>query len=110
MAGFSKQEPKAPSITGRPNGGVINRFAPKAKPKNAKGTLMRIVKIYMRFAKTIFLAMILTAFSSIISVAIPLFIGKTFNTFKISTRTVDTKTLSRLLMIIIALYAANWLI
>ena len=107
---FSKAEVKVPSIGGRPMGGGRNRFAPTAKPKNTKGTLMRIVKIYMRFAKTIFVAMILTVFSSVISVAIPYFIGKTFNTFKIATRTVDTKMLMWLLMIIVALYAANWLI
>ena len=107
---FSKVEAKVPSIGGRTGGGGGNRFAPTAKPKNAKGTLMRIVKIYMRWAKTIFVAMILTAFSSVISVAIPYFIGKTFNTFKIATRTVDTKMLMWLLMIIMALYAANWLI
>ena len=29
-------------------GGGANRFAPTAKPKNAKGTLMRIIQIYMR--------------------------------------------------------------
>jgi len=107
---FSKGVAKVPSIGGRPVGGGGNRFAPTAKPKNAKGTLMRIIKIYMRFAKAIFAAMILTVFSSIISVAIPYFIGKTFNTFKIETKTVDTKTLMWLLMIIVVLYATNWII
>lgn len=107
---FSKGAVKAPSIGGRPMGGGGNRFAPTVKPKNTKGTLMRIIKIYMRFAKTIFAAMILTAFSSVISVAIPYFIGKTFNAFKITTRTIDTKMLIWLLMIILALYVANWLI
>jgi len=107
---FSKREVKVPSISGRPPMGGRNRFIPTAKPKNTKGTLMRIVKIYMRFAKTIFLAMILTAISSLVSVAIPYFIGKTFNTFKITTRTVDTKALMWLLLIIVVLYAANWVI
>jgi ATP-binding cassette subfamily B protein len=107
---FIKQEVKVPSIAGRPGGGGANRFAPNAKPKNAKGTLMRIIKLYMRWAKTIFVAMLLTGFSAVISVAIPLFVGKTFNTFRISTRTVDTKTLMWLLLIIMALYATNWLI
>lgn len=106
---FSKPEVKVPGMGGRPMGGP-NRFAPTAKPKNAKGTLMRIIRIYMRWGKTIFFAMVLTVFSSLISVSIPYFIGKTFNTFKISTRTVDTKTLMWLLSIILALYAANWLI
>jgi ATP-binding cassette subfamily B protein len=107
---FSTPEVKVPSIGGRPVGGGANRFRPAAKPKNAKGTLMRIIKIYMRWAKTIILAMMFTAFSSVISVAIPYFVGKTFNTFKISASTVDTKTLMWLLLIIAALYAANWLI
>jgi ATP-binding cassette subfamily B multidrug efflux pump len=104
-----KQEVKAPSIGGKPTGGG-NRFAPTAKPKNTAGTLMRIIKIYMRWGKTIFLAVMLTVFSSLVSVAIPYFIGKTFNTFIIKTRTVDTKLLMWLLTIIAILYAANWLI
>jgi ATP-binding cassette subfamily B protein len=107
---FSKSEANMPAIGGRHVGGGRNRFAPTAKPKNTKGTLMRIIKIYMRFAKTIFAAMILTVFSSVISVSIPYFVGKTFNTFRIATRTVDTKMLMGLLIIIIALYVVNWLI
>ena len=107
---FSKGEVKVPSISGRPMGGNRNRFAPTAKPKNTKGTLMRIVKIYLRWAKAIIAAIILTIFSSLISVAIPYFIGKTFNTFKIETRTVDTKILIYFLVIIAFLYTANWII
>lgn len=106
---FSKQQLKEPSLGGRPGGGR-NRFALTEKPKNAKGTLMRIVKIYMRFGRTIFLAMLLTAFSSLISVAIPYYIGKTFNSFKITTKTVDSNMLRLFLLIILALYAVNWLI
>ncbi|MBV7275154.1 ABC transporter ATP-binding protein [Clostridium sp. PL3] len=107
---FSKAEVKGPSIGMRPVGGGTNRFAPTARAKNAKGTLMRIIEIYMQWGKTIFLAMLLTACSSVISVAIPYFVGKTFNTFKISTRTVDVKMLMRFLMIIGVLYAVNWII
>lgn len=103
------QEAKAPSIGGRPMGGG-KRFEPTAKPKNIKGTLMRIIKIYMRWAKTIFLAGILTVISSMISVSIPYYIGKTFNTFKVTAKTVDTKTLMLLLLIIVILYTANWII
>lgn len=43
---YNKPEVKMPSM-GRRTGGP-NRFAPKVKPKNAKGTLMRIINIYMR--------------------------------------------------------------
>lgn len=107
---FLNTQVKVPSIGGKHVGGGANRFGPNAKPKNAKGTLKRIVKIYMRWGKTIFVAMMLTAFSSVISVAIPYYIGKTFNTFKIATRTVDIKMLIWLLMIITTFYAVNWLI
>ncbi|MBN7576110.1 multidrug ABC transporter ATP-binding protein [Clostridium sp. 2-1] len=107
---FSKTEVKVPSISGRRVGGGGNRFAPTQKAKNARGTLMRIIKIYMRFAKTIFLAMIFTVFSSAISVGIPYFVGKTFDTFRIATRTVDKSTLILFLTIIGVLYGVNCLI
>ncbi|NSB14000.1 ABC transporter ATP-binding protein [Clostridium beijerinckii] len=107
---FSKTEVKVPSISGRRVGGGGNRFAPTQKAKNARGTLVRIIKIYMRFAKTIFLAMIFTAFSSAISVGIPYFVGKTFDTFRIATRTVDKSTLILFLTIIAVLYGVNCLI
>lgn len=107
---FNRPEVKVPSIGGGRPGGGGARFAPGQKPKNAKGTLLRIIKIYMRFAKTILLAVIFTALSSVISVGIPYYIGKTFNTFKITARTVDTKMLMWLLLIIVSLYASNWLI
>lgn len=105
---FTRQEAKVPAM-GRFGGGH-NRFAPGAKPKNAKGTLLRIVKIYMRWAKTIFIAMLLTVVSSLISVGIPLFIGKTFNTFDILHRTVDINRLIVTLSVIAVLYITNWII
>ncbi len=107
---YTAPEVKVPSMNGRPMGGGGSRFRPGAKPKNAKGTLMRIVKIYARWGKTIVLAIILTVISSLISVAIPYYIGKTFNTLKIPTKTVDTNTLMLFLMIIAALYGTNWII
>lgn len=94
----------------RPGSGGPHRFAPGEKPKNAKGTLMRIIKIYMHWAKAIFLAMLLTALSSLISVAIPYFIGKSFSAFKIADKTVDTKILMWHLLVIAALYVTNWLV
>lgn len=101
---------KVPSLARRPGGGGRERFMPGEKPKNAKGTLLRIVKIYMRWAKTIFTAVFLTVISSGVSVAIPYFVGKSFNTFHIADRTVDTDRLVDLLLIILGLYLANLLI
>lgn len=87
-----------------------DRFAPAAKPQNAKGTLIRIVKIYMRWAKIMISAVFLTIISSLISVAIPYFVGETFNTFDIANRSVDFDRLVLLLMLILAFYGINWLI
>lgn len=101
---------KIPSISGKQHNGGAKRFGPGEKPKNAKGTLLRIVKIYTHFAKPLFVAIILTAISSLIAVAIPYYIGKTFNTFNIETKTVDTKTLIWILIILLTLYCTNWLI
>ena len=105
---YNKPEVKMPSM-GRRTGGP-NRFAPKVKPKNAKGTLMRIINIYMRWGKTIFLAMFLTAISSLITVSIPYFVGKIFNYFNINTRTVDIKMLIMFLIIIVVLHLSNFII
>ncbi len=102
------QEVKGPTIGMRFGGG--NRFAPGSKPKNAKGTLFRIIKIYLRWAKTIFLAMLLTVFSSVISIITPYFIGKTFNAFHITDRSVDLERLVSLLLVILSLYGVNWLL
>ena len=107
---YRRQEVKVPAIGMRPGGGPHNRFAPTAKPKNAKGTLFRIIKIYLRWAVSIIIAMLLTILSSVISVLIPYYVGKSFNTFNMDSKTVDTDKLIRILAIIFAFYLTNWLI
>jgi len=109
MAQPFQQQPKGPSLGHKPGAGK-DRFAPTAKPKNARGTLLRIIKIYLRWGKTIFVAIFLTAITSLISVAIPYYIGKTFNTFHMKDRSVDFDQLITLLMIILSLYVINWLL
>lgn len=106
--GFRTQQPKAPALVNRPGAG--NRFVPAAKPKNTKGTLGRIVKIYLRWAKSIFAVILLTAVSSLVAVAIPYYVGQTFNTFHIADRSVDTARLVSLLLIILSLYLGNLLL
>jgi ATP-binding cassette subfamily B protein len=105
---INQQQP-VPTM-GQRMGAGRNRFAPGAKPKNAKGTLLRIMKIYMRWGKTIFLAVLLTAVASLISVAIPYYIGKAINTFHIEDRSVDTSSLISFLLLLLSLYLFNWLI
>lgn len=106
---YNRVQPKVPSMGHRPGAGR-DRFAPTAKAKNAKGTMLRIVKIYMRWAKTIFLTMFFTIITSMISVAIPYYVGKVFNTFHVIDRSVETKRLISLLTIILSLYLVNWIL
>jgi ATP-binding cassette subfamily B protein len=86
-----------------------NPFGAVEKPANAKGTMLRIVKIYLRWAKTILAAVLLAVMSAMVSVAIPFFLGKAFDTFSITTRYVDKKKLITCLTILFFLYLISWL-
>lgn len=113
MAKVQEQVPvdmKLPSMGRKHAGGGPGRFAPTAKPKNAKGTLRRILSVYKRWGKTMFVVMFLTIISSGIAIVVPYFVGQTFNTFHIDTKTVNSGLLSTFLLIIAALYGTNWLI
>lgn len=107
---YNKPEVKIPSIGRAGRGGGPGRFGPKEKPKNVKGTLIRIINIYMRWGKTIALAMFLTVISSLIVISIPYFVGKTFNYFNVDTRTVNIQMLLILLIIISVLHLSNFII
>lgn len=100
---------KVPTLGNRQGGGR-DRFGPSEKPRNAKGTMLRIVKIYMRWAKTIFAAVFLTILSSLVSVAIPYYTGKTFDAFHIADRSVDGSRLVFTLAAVLALYLVHWLL
>jgi len=89
-------------------GGSPARFTPSAKPRDAKRTMLRIGAMYMRYGKSIFFASALTAISAGIAVAVPYFIGKTFDAFDVSAVRVDFTALYWLLALLVALYAANW--
>lgn len=103
-------EIKIPAMGRGPGGGGggASRFGPKARAKDAKGTLRRIIKLYMQSGKAIFFAMLLTAASSGIAVAVPYFVGKCFNTFHVADLSVDMDSLMLLLAVILGLYLANW--
>jgi ATP-binding cassette subfamily B multidrug efflux pump len=107
---FTRTEVRVPGMGGRGVGRGRSRFMPTEKPKNAKNTLTRIIKIYLQWAKTIFLTMVFTALSSAITVAIPYYTGKAFNTFNISAKTIDSDTLLWILTIIAALHITSWVV
>jgi ATP-binding cassette subfamily B protein len=86
------------------------RFAPTAKPKNTKGTLLRLIKIFMIWRKSLLLAVVLTILSSTVSLVTPLLLGKAINAFDIKTNLVDTSLLTLILIALISCYLAGWLI
>lgn len=100
---------KMPSM-GRGHVGGARRFSSSAKPQNAKGTLKRILGIYLKWGRAIFAAVVLTALASVITVLLPYFTGRAFDAFQAQTRTVQRDLLGTALFIMGSLYAANWLI
>ncbi|MFA6844619.1 MAG: ABC transporter ATP-binding protein [Sphaerochaetaceae bacterium] len=98
---------EVPRLGGAKVGGPA-RFNPTEKAKNPKGTLRRIVLLLMRYKNMAIISILLTILSSVIAVAIPYYVGKTFNTLGINDHSVDTPHLMLLLEIIITLYVADW--
>jgi len=101
---------RIPSFGGGGRGGGPNRFAPGEKPQNSRGTARRVVQIYAHSGKIILLAIALTGVSALISVAIPYFVGRAFDTFHVNPLRLDTANLLHLLVIVAGLYAANYVI
>lgn len=99
-----------PMMGRRGGGGGMARFAPGEKPRNARGTVGRVIRIYLRWGKSLLMAVLLTAALSGISVALPYYTGKCFNTFSVDTGTVNTELLMTLLLAVLALYVLRWVI
>lgn len=104
-----QSDSKLPSMSNRGGGrGGASRFAPGEKPRNAKGTFRRIIKIFMRWGRTVFIAMLLTAVASAMQVAVPYLTGKAFNVFAVKGLAFDADTLITILAIIAALHLTRY--
>jgi len=86
------------------------RFGNKIKPRNVKGVVLRIVKIYIRWGKAISFGILLTLFTSCISIAVPYFVGRSLEVFENQTGNIDVPVLLTLLLTLASLHLANWLI
>ncbi|EGW37733.1 ABC transporter ATP-binding protein [Desulfosporosinus sp. OT] len=91
-------------------GGGAQRFAPSAKPKNTKETLLRLMKIFMIWRKSILMAVLLTILSSTASLFTPFLLGKAINTFNIKTSSIDTSLLTLIIFALVVCYLASWII
>ncbi|MDP4160189.1 MAG: ABC transporter ATP-binding protein [Bacillota bacterium] len=91
-------------------GGGRQRFVPTAKPKNTRGTLVRLIQIIMQWRKSLLLGVLLTILSSVASLFTPLLVGKAINTFNIKTNRIDNSVLSIILIALVSCYLASWII
>ena len=91
-------------------GGHAARFKPGEKPKNAKATLLRLVKIFMKWRRSLLIAAVLTVLSSAVSLLTPWLLGRAINAFRIGKSTIDTPLLTMTLLLLISCYLSGWII
>lgn len=93
---------------GRGGAGGPARFQPHEKPRNARDTVRRLLRILLKWRSSMVLTVVLTILSASVSVAVPLLIGKAINTFHIKTGTVDVPLLYVILISLASCYLAGW--
>lgn len=98
-----------PRIDGNRVGGA-GRFGSQARPKDKKGTLRRLLQLFLHYRRTLFFAVLMSVFSAAFTVAIPFLVGKTFNTFSLADSNVDNQLLFPLLAALLVLYITNALV
>lgn len=91
-------------------GGGRQRFVPTEKPKNTKGTLLRLFKIFMQWRNSLLIAVVLTVISASVSLVTPLLLGKAINAFDMATNTINLSLLSTILVTLGICYLASWVI
>lgn len=101
---------RMPGFGHRGRGGPMRRFMPVEKPKNAKGALLRLLKIYTIQWKPITLVILLTVVSMAVTLSVPYLIGQAINAFNIEQNTVEQLLLGRVLAALVVSYLMIWLI
>ncbi len=91
-------------------GGGHQRFVPTEKPKNTKGTLLRLFQIFMQWRNSLLVAVVLTVISASVSLVTPLLLGKAINAFDMATNTINQSLLSTILVTLGICYLASWII
>jgi ATP-binding cassette subfamily B protein len=109
MDGMAMAHIEIPRLGGQRTGGA-DRFGIQNKPKDTKGTLRRLAQLFLHYRGTLILATALSSLTAAFTVAIPYFIGKTFNTLVPTDRSVDTNVLYPLLLALLVLYLTNALV
>ena len=99
---------KVPRMGG-PKVGGMQRFMHE-KPKDTKGTLWRLLKIYGSQGPKIAVAIVLTLIGVGVTLSFPYLIGEAVDAFHVETQTVDAEFLFGILSLLAAAYLLDWLI
>lgn len=86
------------------------RFAPVEKPKDTKGTMLRLMKIFTKWSKPLLVAAVLTILSALLSLLTPWLLGRAINTFQMGTGVVNVTFLRTVLIALIACYLSGWIL
>lgn len=84
------------------------RFSPHEKPKNAKGTISRLLRLLLMWKRPMIFAVALTILSSAVSIVVPLLLGRAINTLNLTTGIVNSPLLYTILISLAACYALGW--
>lgn len=106
MTNKEKSYPDMPAF--HRGGGGRGRFKPTEKPKNAKGTLLRLMKLFMGWRRQFLTAIALTVVSALVSLLTPWLIGRAINAFRIGQNSVDMPMLATALFSLAACYLTGW--
>ena len=107
----NKQNPDYANMPRLSKRGLRNqRFAPVEKPMNVKGTLHRLINIFMIWNKSILAATVLTVFAAAVSLVTPYLLGKAIDSFDVKTNLVNTNLLTKVLILLFVCYLAVWII
>jgi len=97
-----------PGMHGRvPGAGGANRFMPKEKPKDSRGTFRKLIKYYLLEGRSLFLVTGLLLVQTALGVAAPYFVGRAVDAM---TGTVNLDRVGVFVLALIAAYTASWLL
>lgn len=99
---------RIPKMGGGRGGGPMQRFMPTEKPKNASGTVWRLLKIYTTQWKALIALIVLTVLTAGVVLVTPYLIGQAVNAFDITNNLVNESILWTVLIALTAAYLANW--
>ncbi len=110
MASNNQSYQNMPRLGRGGTGGHAARFKPGEKPKNARRTLLRLIKIFMKWRRSLLIAAVLTVLSSAVSLLTPWLLGRAINSFRIGKSTVDAPVLTMTLIFLGSCYLSGWII